>query len=221
MRVKILDFTRQGRVKVVWEGDATGLWVQNKIDILSGFDESNSQQLPLLKSYQGPVWDDDEGKFLYFSEKYSKSISKPSGSEIQAKKRKIMAYAKDRKLSAPPVDSVDPNWPLLLALFDDISTKKKVSSLTAVQRKAGYQLIFLGIEWQRRVKKQSRENAVAKVSDLIEISEDRAIEVYKLERKKILGETLLEALNADGADAKTLIKSYARQLGIYRAGMFE
>ena len=93
--------------------------------------------------------------------------------------------------------------------------------MTAVQRKAGYQLIFLGIEWQRRVKKQSRENAVAKVSDLIEISEDRAIEVYKLERKKILGETLLEALNADGADAKTLIKSYARQLGIYRAGMFE
>ena len=79
----------------------------------------------------------------------------------------------------------------------------------------------LGIEWQRRVKKQSRENAVAKVSDLIEISEDRAIEVYKLERKKILGETLLEALNADGADAKTLIKSYAHLLGIYRAGMFE
>jgi hypothetical protein len=221
MRVKILDFTRQGRVKVVWEGDATGLWVQNKIDILSGFDESNSQQLPLLKSYQGPVWDDDEGKFLYFSEKYSKSISKPSGSEIQAKKRKIMAYAKDRKLSAPPVDSVDPNWPLLLALFDDISTKKKVSSLNAALREARDKLIFLGTEWQRRVKNQSIESAISAVSNLMAISEDRAIEIYKLERKKILGDALLKALNADGADAKTLIKSYARQLGIYRAGMFE
>ena len=221
MRVKILDFTRQGRVKVVWEGDATDLWVQDKVDILSGFDESNSQQLPLLKSYQGPVWDDDEGKFLYFSEKYSKSISKPSGSEIQAKKRKIMAYAKDRKLSAPPVDSVDPNWPLLLALFDDISTKKKVSSLNAALREARDKLIFLGTEWQRRVKNQSIESAISAVSNLMAISEDRAIEIYKLERKKILGDALLKALNADGADAKTLIKSYARQLGIYRAGMFE
>jgi hypothetical protein len=221
MRVKILDLTRQGRVKVVWEGDATDLWVQDKVDILSGFDESNSQQLPLLKSYQGPVWDDDEEKFLYFSEKYSKSISKPSGSEIQAKKRKIMAYAKDRKLSAPPVDSVDPNWPLLLALFDDISTKKKVSSLNAALREARDKLIFLGTEWQRRVKNQSIESAISAVSNLMAISEDRAIEIYKLERKKILGDALLKALNADGADAKTLIKSYARQLGIYRAGMFE
>jgi hypothetical protein len=221
MRVKILDFTRQGRVKVVWEGDATGLWVQNKIDILSGFDESNSQQLPLLKSYQGPVWDDDEEKFLYFSGKYSKSISKPSGSEIQAKKRKIMAYAKDRKLSAPPVDSVDPNWPLLLALLDETSEKKRNSSLNAALREARDKLIFLGTEWQRRVKNQSIESAISAVSNLMAISEDRAIEIYKLERKKILGDALLKALNADGADAKTLIKSYARQLGIYRAGMFE
>jgi hypothetical protein len=221
MRVKILDFTRQGRVKVVWEGDATDLWVQDKVDILSGFDESNSQQLPLLKSYQGPVWDDDEEKFLYFSEKYSKSISKPSGSEIQAKKRKIMAYAKDRKLSAPPVDSVDPNWPLLLALFDDISTKKKVSSLNAALREARDKLIFLGTEWQRRVKNQSIESAISAVSNLMAISEDRAIEIYKLERKKILGDALLKALNADRGDGKEVIKSFAHLLGIYRADLFE
>ena len=132
-----------------------------------------------------------------------------------------MAYAKDRKLSAPPVDSVDPNWPLLLALFDDISTKKKVSSLTAVQRKAGYQLIFLGIEWQRRVKNQSIESAISAVSNLMAISEDRAIEIYKLERKKILGDALLKALNADRGDGKEVIKSFAHLLGIYRADLFE
>jgi hypothetical protein len=224
MRVKILDLTRQGRVKVVWEGDATDLWVQDKVDILSGFDESNSQQLPLLKSYQGPVWDDDEEKFLYFSGKYSKSISKPSGLDIQAKKRMIMLYAKERKLRAPPVDAIDPNWPywpLLLALLDETSEKKRNSSLNAALREARDKLIFLGTEWQRRVKNQSIESAISAVSNLMAISEDRAIEIYKLERKKILGDALLKALNADRGDGKEVIKSFAHLLGIYRADLFE
>ena len=124
----------------------------------------------------------------------------------------------------PPVDAIDPNWPywpLLLALLDETSEKKRNSSLNAALREARDKLIFLGTEWQRRVKNQSIESAISAVSNLMAISEDRAIEIYKLERKKILGDALLKALNADGADAKTLIKSYARQLGIYRAGMFE
>ena len=101
MRVKILDFTRQGRVKVVWEGDATGLWVQNKIDILSGFDESNSQQLPLLKSYQGPVWDDDEGKFLYFSEKYSKVFQSPVVQRYKARNVRLWPMLRIANLAPP------------------------------------------------------------------------------------------------------------------------